>query len=118
MSTAAAYGEVSAFERLGFLQRRQLGFTRPAVRDAAIQLIRAGEIKAIAAGVDGIEASAWKQDVCEAIATKIMQDNIGAWKELAGTNERDWSEFFAALIAFVEKLMPIIQMLLTIFGGL
>lgn len=117
MSTVSAT-EVSAFERLGFFQRRQLGFTRPAVHEAVVKLIRAGSIKAVAAGVDGVEAAAWKQDVLEAIAAQIIQDNVGAWRELAGANERDWSEFFNQLIAFLEKLMPFIQMLLTIFGGL
>ncbi len=108
--------EVSAFERLGFFQRRQLGFTRPVVRQAAIDLIRAGEIRTLSAAADASEGVAWQTDVCEAIATKIVQDNIGAWRELAGTDERDWSEFFAQLMAFIEKLMPFIQMLIQIFG--
>lgn len=121
MSTAVANNqnnEVSAFERLGFFQRRQLGFTRPAVHEAVIKLIEAKEIKAVAAGVDGVEYDAWKQNMLEAIASQIMQDHVGAWRELAGANERDWSEFFNQLIAFLERLMPLIQMLLTIFGGL
>jgi hypothetical protein len=121
MSTAVANdqnNEVSAFERLGFFQRRQLGFTVSAVREATVKLAKAGEIKAVAAGVDAIEAGAWKQGVLEAIAAQIIQDNVGAWRELAGTSERDWSEFFNQLISFLERLMPFIQMLLTIFGGL
>lgn len=116
--TGVVSREASAFERLGFFQRRKLGFTVSAVREATTKLAKAGEIKPVAAGVDDVEAGAWRQGVLEAIAAQIIQDNVGAWRELAGTNERDWSEFFNQLISFLEKLMPFIQMLIQIFGGL
>ena len=85
--------------RDGFLatvrERRKLGVTlRNAVRIAR-ELKRDGE---------AVNA--------DAIAMVMVEDNPAAFVQ---AGERDWESFFAALVKFLEAIMPIIQMFMA-FG--
>jgi len=89
-------GEV--VERLNFLDRRRLGLTPIGVILATRRLAK-----------DGVINSSTQQDeLLEAIATEIMLQNAAAWAEAP---EIDWD----AIIAFLEKLIPIIAAIIALF---
>ncbi len=46
------------------------------------------------------------------VATRLVAENPQAFQNL----ERDWAEFFELLIAFLEKIIPLIISIITIFS--
>ena len=88
--------------KLTIRQRRQMGLTIRGSLQAARELARRGEITR---DMD-------KSYVAELIAQEIMLSNAKAWAD----NEAsiDWD----AIIAFIEKLIPLIMKLIALFGGL
>jgi hypothetical protein len=46
-----------------------------------------------------------------------MAENVEAWGAEAQAGDRDWSSFFESLASFLERIMPLIQQLIDIFGG-
>ncbi len=97
VSTANVVGAMSRRDR------RRLGFTRRNVIQSARKLARNGEL----AGLDD-------EDIKDAIAADIVSENIGAWGEVIG--DQDWGGFFDSLIAFIEKILPLIMKILALFG--
>ena len=89
-------GEV--VERIGFLERRRLGLTPLGVIAATRRLAKDGQINA---AMD-------KDEICELVATEIMLQNAPAWAEAPSI---DWE----AILAFIEKLIPIIMALIALF---
>jgi hypothetical protein len=98
--------------QLSLRQRREMGFTRLAVIRATTRLARAGQLPSTR-GLSGEDLAAAREEIKDAVAAEIMGDNVQAWAS-AGA---DWESFFAQLLAFLEKLMPIILQLISIFGG-
>ena len=85
-------------ERIGFLERRRLGLTPIGVIAATRRLAKDGQINA---AMD-------KDEICELVATEIMLQNAPAWAEAPEIN---WE----AILAFIEKLIPIILALIALF---
>lgn len=105
-------------EGLSRAQARRLGFTRLAAMRATMKLARDGEL-IDTTGLEGEELEAANADNREAIAAQIMFDHADEWKKVGADGDgRDWASFFEALAAFLERIMPLIQMLIEMFGGL
>jgi len=92
--------------RLGVIQRRKLGLTfRNALRvarqlNAEDQLVTDDE-----------------QIAAAQVAARMVAENPEMFKAAAAEDDRDWEEFFSSLIAFIEKLMPLILQLIEIFSA-
>ena len=84
--------------RLSCLERRRLGLTPIGVIAATRRLAKDGQING------GMSS----EEICELVATEIMLQNTPAWAEAP---EIDWD----AILAFVEKLIPIIMALIALF---
>jgi len=89
-------GEV--VERIGFLERRRLGLTPLGVIAATRRLAKDGQISG------GMS----QEEICELVAMEIMIQNAAAWAEAPSI---DWD----AVLAFIEKLIPIIMALIALF---
>jgi hypothetical protein len=103
----------TAADRLTLRQRREMGFTRLAAIRAAARLVREGALPSTR-GLVGEDLAAAEAEIKEAIAAEILGDNIQAWQSNV-QDGRDFSAFFEALMAFLEKILPLI---LQLFGGL
>jgi hypothetical protein len=88
--------------RLTIRQRRALGLTIPSVMAAARKLAKDGKITR---GMDS-------RDICELIVEQIAVDNAQAWADNADVVAIDWD----AILAFIERLIPLIQLLISIFA--
>lgn len=113
-SAAAGEGDTEA-GRIGLLQRRRLGMTRPQVIRATIKLARAGELPSTV-GLSGAELEAAKAEIKEAVTAEIMGENLPAWQEADPTGA-EWGEFFEQFAAFLERIMPLILQLIEIFNS-
>lgn len=89
-----------AEERLGLLQRRRLGLTIPALAPVVKKLRDEGQLT----GEPSVDAVM--------VANFLVSQNQEEYKAAAG---RDWQAFFEALIAFLEKLLPLILQLIDLF---
>jgi len=90
--------------RLGFMERRRLGFTVPAVIEAARKVG-----KPQLDGLPGEEVAAARQEFAEAIALEVMGAHATEWAPIVQEG-RDWAAFFEALMKFIEMIMPFIMM--------
>jgi len=99
----AAEDPTAAVNRLGFFERRQLGLTLVNVGRVMKQLKEAGEI------TDGMDAAT----IAAAVANAMVAENPEGFKAAAG---RDWQIFFEAVIAFLEKFIPLLLTILGLFG--
>lgn len=88
-------------ERLGLLDRRRLGLTLPALIPVVKELQAAG----VLSGDPSTDAAA--------VAQYLLEKNEQLYREAAG---RDWQAFFEALLAFLEKVIPLILKLISLFG--
>ena len=86
--------------RLTIRQRRQMGLTVLGTMRAARELARRGEISR------DMDSKA----MASAIAEEIMFSNARAWSDNAVAI--DWD----AILAFIEKLLPLILMLIELFS--
>lgn len=94
---AAAEAPEGPRDRLGLLQRRRLGLTVAAVAEAHRAAVADGEIdEDMPASVRSI-----------VVAERLVAANPQGYAAEAG---RDWAEFFEQLLAFIEKLLPIIML--------
>lgn len=93
-------------QRLGLFKRRKLGLTIKNITPIVKQLDADGQLTG-EASVDAVT-----------VAQKLIAENPQGFKDAAGNQPGDWQEFFDALIDFLEKLIPIIQMLISLFGGI
>jgi len=93
----------AAVERLGFFQRRKLGLTLGNVRRVLKTMREQGEID------ESTDAST----AAVMVAKVLVQENTDAYKAAAG---RDWEAFFEAVIAFLEKFIPMLLTILGLFG--
>ncbi len=100
-------------DRLTLRERRKMGFTRLNVILATRRLAARGELPSTR-GLTGDDLAAARAEIKDAIAFEILGDNIQAWNETVGDGN-DWGAFFEQLLAFLERLMPLI---LQLFGGL
>lgn len=89
---------------IGLIERRKLGLTFT----NALRTARRLKAEGVLIEDDPHEAAAQ-------VAAAMVAENPAAFKAAAGA---DWESFFAQLIAFFEKIMPLILQLITIFGGL
>ena len=87
---------------LSFRERRAAGVT---FRNVAKKLAEMQEDGSL----EELDSSARAAEVLR----RIQADDPKALMDACG--DRDWTEFFSALLAFIEKIIPIILM---IFGGL
>jgi len=101
VAAAAVAGE--AVGRIGVIERRKLGMTFANALRVARKLHAEGTLV-----TDDPETAAAQ------VAAAIVAENPVAFQSTVG--ERDWSEFFAQLIAFFEKMMPLILKLIEIFS--
>lgn len=99
----AVEAEAETASRLGIIERRKLGLTFANALRIARKLHAEGTL------VDDDSETAAAQ-----VAAAMVAENPQAFKAVAG--ERDWSAFFDQLIAFLEKLMPLILQLIQIFA--
>lgn len=90
------------------IERRKLGITLGAVLAAVRETKKDGELVSLR-GLSGDELDAANAENADAIAMYIIGDNAVAWSSLADEG-RDWAAFFAALIAFIGKLRPLIML--------
>ena len=81
---------------INFRKRRKLGLTIPKIAVTAKALKEAGEL-------DGLS----REEIAEAIADEIMGASPRAFAELGV----DWD----SVLAFIEKLLPIILQLIAMF---
>lgn len=92
-----------AVGRLGVLERRKLGLTFGNAVRIASKLHR-----------DGSLVTDDSQTAAAQVAAAMVAEQPVAFREAVG--ERDWEEFFSALISFLEKMMPLILQLIQIFS--
>lgn len=90
-----------AEERLGLLERRRLGLTIPALVPVVKKLRDEGQLT----GEPSVDAAT--------VAALLVSQNPEEYKAAAG---RDWQAFFEALLAFLEKVLPLILQLIALFG--
>lgn len=90
--------------RIGVLERRKLGLTF----GNALRITR--KLQA-----DGTLIADDPQAAAAQVAAAMVAENPGAFKAAAGA---DWEEFFNALVAFIEKMMPLILQLIEIFSAI
>ena len=86
--------------RLTVRQRRQMGLTFLGTLGAARELARRGEI----------HKDMDRKEISALIAEEIMATNAKAWADNAAAI--DWD----AIIAFIEKLIPLILKLIELFS--
>lgn len=92
--------------RLGVLERRKLGLTFGNALRIARKLHREGSL-----------VSDDSQSAAAQVAAAMVAENPELFRTAAADGERDWEEFFSALIAFLEKMMPLILQLIEIFSA-
>lgn len=85
-------------EALPFMQRRRMGLTLAGVISATRRLAKDGEIS----------RSMDRSEIVELVAMEIANQNAPAWAEAPSI---DWD----AVLAFIEKLIPIIMALIALF---
>jgi hypothetical protein len=90
-----------AEERLGLLQRRRLGLTIPDLVPVVKELQAQGQLT----GEPSVDAVT--------VANVLIAKQPQEYQAAAG---RDWQAFFEALIAFLEKLLPLILQLIALFA--
>lgn len=88
-------------ERFGLLDRRRLGLTLPAL----IPIVKQLQAESALTGDPSADAAA--------LAQYLLAQNQQTFREAAG---RDWQAFFEALLAFLEKVIPLILQLIALFG--
>jgi len=93
----------AAVEWLGFFERRRLGLTLVNVARVLKHLEASGEIQK---GQDTATIAA-------AVANRLVEEKPEEFKAAAG---RDWQAFFEAVIAFLEKFIPMLLTILGLFG--
>ena len=86
--------------RLTIRQRRAMGLTFVGTLRAARELARRGDIT----------STTDPKEMAAAIAEEIMLTNARAWSDHASSI--DWD----AILAFIEKLIPLIMKLIALFG--
>lgn len=89
-----------ADERLGVIERRRLGLTITTLAPLVKSLRDEGQLT----GEPAVDAVL--------LAQVLMAQKPKEFAEAAG---RDWQAFFDVLIAFLEKLLPIILQLIDLF---
>jgi len=89
-------------ERLGFFKRRKLGITFRNVARILIEKQKAGRLEGKDVSVLAVE-----------VADQLVDENPAAFR--AEVSQRDWASFFEALIAFLEKIIPLILKLIALF---
>lgn len=90
-----------AEERLGLLQRRRLGLTIPALVPVVKELQAQGQLT----GEPSVDAVT--------VANVLIAQKPQEYQAAAG---RDWEAFFEALLAFLEKLLPLILLHISLFA--
>lgn len=86
--------------RLGLVERRRLGLTLPALLPVVRRLQSEGRIT----GDPLVDATT--------VLEELLANNQHEWQVVAGG---DWESFFEAVIAFLEKIIPLILTLISLF---
>ena len=89
---------------IGFIERRKLGLTFGNALRVARKL-----------HAEGALVTDDPQMAAAQVAAAMVAENPAAFQAAAGA---DWGTFFEQLIAFFEKIMPLILKLIEIFGGI
>jgi hypothetical protein len=93
---------VEATKPLSAVHARRMGVTFLGLRRKAKELKREGIL------TDDMD----KQQKAEILAAAMVADSQDEFEACRAEDGRDWESFFAALIAFIEKIMPLIMMFL------
>jgi hypothetical protein len=96
ISGRPALSSLKIGKRMSFRERRKLGFTFVNVRRVVKEMDAAGELDRD--DPDGIAAQ---------VMARLIAEKPAEFQKVAA--ERDWAEFFDALLAFIEKILPIIM---------
>lgn len=99
-AAAPAAAVVDASKPLASQHAERLRVTRRRLIKIALELKR-----------DGMLAES-REERAEQFAAVIADEDAGAFESCRVEDGRDWESFFAALISFIEKIMPLILMFL------
>lgn len=101
-------------KRLSLKKRRELGITRQGVRRILKGMAKSGELVVSANSneelyeVGGVFCSKQVPDLAVDVAFALVARNRDAYCKVAAPG-RDWESFFDALIAFIERVLPLIM---------
>lgn len=101
-AAAPATAVVDSAKPLSAAHARRMGVTFLGLRRKAKELKRDGIL------TDDMD----RQQKAEVLAAAIVADDQDAFETCRAEDGRDWESFFAALMAFIEKFLPLIMMFL------
>jgi hypothetical protein len=100
----AVEGEFAKSSGLGWLQRRRLGLTWANIRNIVVELQQS----------EGFDETISNKELAKNVALLLVQDPQYCANYCALDPSFDWEQ----LLAFIEKLLPIILALIQIFGAI